>query len=438
MEIPESLTLWYRWHKVAGAQITSLGARVAISGSYAHVATSADSFQSYGLETTSDSEPMKRICSDGQARNSASILPISFHFSSGDTTVPLIQSALSTRSFDENIRRRSSTELVLLSDKAGSIAGFLFSPDAEVANAAPLLFEATFVRSITVLRYGSVRPPWRRSTSAHCQKTHSMGYNRNGPSHSQKPHGVLVDEIVGSSTDGTIISASIVNEHAWRLLSLLTRACTAQKHYATKREDKAGRTAQFSMDTERDKDKTKKQDIDRNRRPTLSLDINIDPDNDTAGLRRKLAYHINGDILAQVLEEEEDPQEALAAAIDGQLYAYRLGLDEEDRESGVREDYHGYDRRKGRKVRMTSSIVEEMRRERWKRLAELVQKALPAVLYDLYNDDDDDGTLEDVNDVRINNKAVEIEELSSIQKLERRRLIRAVTGWLKELLMPVL
>ena len=350
-------------------------------GSFAHVATSLDSLQSFTFEPASESDssaPMYtelgRVCSDGQARSSASILPISFD-TPPDTTFSKSQALSSASSpYQSGSNTVETTEIILLSDKAGSIAGLHFAPDKRIANAAPLLFEATFSRSIIVLRRGNVRPPWRRS------HFNTRNHNKNEPRNMhqreqaqdndqwRKPQGVLVDDIIGSATDGTVMAGTVVDEHAWRLLSFLTRACQPLSQYY-----KSG---------------------------SHSLDINIDPDDDVAGLRRKLAYHINGDILARILESREenevsqnerketgnDPVQILIDAIDGRVCYEGDDVADDGHSKGYRKDTNDTLQTGSAEYKSKKEHIEKVRKiraVRWKRFNELVREALPDVLEEL-------------------------------------------------------
>jgi hypothetical protein len=96
-------------------------------------------------------------------------------------------------------------KLVLLTDKkSGSITGLHQPPTSIYSNASSTLFEACLSRTVVRLDRGDIRPPWR------CSNTPSG-----------KVTGVLVDDIIGACTDGTILSFSVLSQEARYLLRLL-------------------------------------------------------------------------------------------------------------------------------------------------------------------------------------------------------------------------
>ena len=388
-----------------------------------------DSLQSFTFEPCPGPEvhsaafvELGRICSDGQARSSASVLPITFK-----VPIDLLSQRNSPPSHNPSNSNASVSEpieIVLLSDKGGSIAGLHFAPGTRVANAAPLLFEATFNRSITVLRRGTTRPPWQRSIlknthRSRCNQSKTDANEWAQDQNQHKPHGVLVDDIVGSATDGTIITGAILDEHAWRLLSFLTRACQAIAQVSNRRipndEDKSQSSSRAANNNFRSalnmhpKNASAKPFKHSNR----PIDVDIDPDKDIAGLRRKLAYHIDGDILAHVIyrEEEgdgegteaaveEDPIQSLIDAINGQIRSSDEdgGLSDDDMKSGDESESESESENKSdddmagvqggghvgiasyRLKRDGEGGTRHIRKMRWLRFEELVGKALPGAL----------------------------------------------------------
>ena len=70
-------------------------------------------------------------------------------------------------------------------------------------NASELLFQAQLPYSLTRLRQCDVRPRWKAAP----------------------PSGVLVDNIIGCASDGTLIGVAILDKQLWRRLSWLQRLC---------------------------------------------------------------------------------------------------------------------------------------------------------------------------------------------------------------------
>lgn len=112
---------------------------------------------------------------------------------------------------NDDLQRDSINEdesLVLLTDKkTATVTGLYSSGESAVKNTATTLFEACLPRTVIRLQRGDIRPPWRRP-SRFTQR-------------SQKSTGILIDDIVGACSDGTIYSFSILLKPALHMLRLL-------------------------------------------------------------------------------------------------------------------------------------------------------------------------------------------------------------------------
>ena len=97
-----------------------------------------------------------------------------------------------------------SSNLILLADKACNVTGLLHPPHRSKRADTKAIFEAHLPRSITRLQRGAIRPPWRLPLVGHRS-------------------GVLVDDIIGSCSDGTVYAFSIIDEPALRLLRYIQR-----------------------------------------------------------------------------------------------------------------------------------------------------------------------------------------------------------------------
>ncbi|KAL1615403.1 hypothetical protein SLS54_009057 [Diplodia seriata] len=105
-----------------------------------------------------------------------------------------------------------SSNLVLVADKAGSLTLLHLPRRRTQQTAAPTLLEASLPRSVMRLRRGLIRP--------------TLQYHRNNQSQDcGAPNGVLVNDIIGAASDGTLFGISLVDEKAWRLLRLLQNLC---------------------------------------------------------------------------------------------------------------------------------------------------------------------------------------------------------------------
>jgi hypothetical protein len=89
------------------------------------------------------------------------------------------------------------------------------------SNASPTLFEACLSRTVIRLDRGDIRPPWRRPNTA------------------GQITGIIVDDIIGACTDGTVFSLSILSQPAGLLLRLLQNLI----------EIKANRSGAYKHDT---------------------------------------------------------------------------------------------------------------------------------------------------------------------------------------------
>jgi hypothetical protein len=105
---------------------------------------------------------------------------------------------------DMNMVEENAT-LVLVSDKTCSLTGLFHPPDDCFERSdAHTLFEAHLPRSVTRIQRGDIRPPWRRSSH-----------------YPQSTPGIMVNDIIGTCSDGTVYNFSILSEFALKLLKLI-------------------------------------------------------------------------------------------------------------------------------------------------------------------------------------------------------------------------
>lgn len=97
--------------------------------------------------------------------------------------------------------------IAFLTTKYGALVGLRSPASNSVghthSSAAEMLCVAQLPRSLTRLRQSNIRPKWKPPP----------------------PHGVLVDNIIGSAPDGSLIGISVLEERLWRRLSWLQRLC---------------------------------------------------------------------------------------------------------------------------------------------------------------------------------------------------------------------
>ncbi|KAF2137166.1 uncharacterized protein K452DRAFT_302199 [Aplosporella prunicola CBS 121167] len=289
-------------------ELPSPGVQITTCEPIIHITTAQDSLMAFKLNSTgaadnSEAETLRfeTFFTDRQARQASCHLPLTLPHSATshnpasngthDTTNPTAPSTPST--------------LVLVADKSASITGLLQPATRTYQTAAPTIFEAALPRSVTRLRRparSTMKPPYRQAAVP----------------------GILVNDIVGSASDGTLFGFSILHERVWRLLRFLQGLCRAEDRRVMEARPGSGRgpgvaqvllqhqQLQFrkARDASTDMDAMDVDGEDDVRssggggggKSTTSLMREADPDRDAPGLRRKTAYHVDGDALARFLE----------------------------------------------------------------------------------------------------------------------------------------
>lgn len=93
--------------------------------------------------------------------------------------------------------------LLLLTDKRGSVAAIRESSQQSDCLRLPAVFEARFHCSITRICKAAIRPSWKES----------------------HVHGVMERDLLGTATDGSLISFNILEGASWRLLRFVQNMC---------------------------------------------------------------------------------------------------------------------------------------------------------------------------------------------------------------------
>lgn len=102
----------------------------------------------------------------------------------------------------------SEESLVLFTDKkTATVNGLYSSGEFTMKNAATSVFEACLPRTVIRLQRGDIRPPWRRPSR----------FSTAG----DRSEGILMDDIIGACSDGTIYAFSVLSGPARQLLRLL-------------------------------------------------------------------------------------------------------------------------------------------------------------------------------------------------------------------------
>jgi hypothetical protein len=148
------------------------------------------------------------------------------------------------------------------------------SPDALTRHRTALLFEAQLPRSINRIKQGSIRPLWA----------------------SAPPPGVLASNIVGLSTDGSLTGISIIDEALWRRLFWLQRVLEWDEHFSPH----APEFPVYGVDAE-------SSESLRGRARGVPIGFASGSTAEIAlfsrdGIRQEGDRHIEGDVLARVLQ----------------------------------------------------------------------------------------------------------------------------------------
>ncbi|KAI9816208.1 MAG: hypothetical protein M1827_001809 [Pycnora praestabilis] len=160
-----------KWHKVTSFDLRSPSVHMSIIEPLIYVTTAEDSLRIIRFET----DKLVPQFSDAVARDGLHHLTLPNH------------------------------KVILISDKACCVAG-LWQPDSpRNENAMPTLFEADLSGSITRLRRAFIRAPWRIRSNT--------------------PPGVLEEDILGTSADGSLYHFMLLSESSWRLLRFIQNLC---------------------------------------------------------------------------------------------------------------------------------------------------------------------------------------------------------------------
>lgn len=196
---------------------------------------------------------------------------------------------------------QAPTTIVLVADKRCSLAGIYHPPVRTSQTSAPTVFEATLGRCITRLHRGNIRPPWRRPA-----QVNQRGSPNSSPSFSSeepKLPGVLVDDIIGTCTEGTVFAISMLTAPASKLLKLVENIITLRKAKANTHhtpeyplEDKKKLAALLDHDHDSASDKSQNKLISVG-------DVELKSNDRGPGKARK--WHINGDTIAEWMDENE-------------------------------------------------------------------------------------------------------------------------------------
>ncbi|KAF2010468.1 hypothetical protein BU24DRAFT_58917 [Aaosphaeria arxii CBS 175.79] len=196
-----------RWAKRAEIELPSAGIHVSVSNSHIYVSTALHSHICFAVVSSQGCVlplAFEKVFSDSRQRDAAHHLQMDLNLSPlpAHPTDP----EQSQPSPDPN-------SIVLVSDKKCSVAGLLYPTHRTFKNSTTTLFEARLPRSITRLARGAIRPPWRRPFTPTSTAT-------------QQITGIIADDIIGTSSDGTATTFSILTPQALKLLRFLQNIIT--------------------------------------------------------------------------------------------------------------------------------------------------------------------------------------------------------------------
>lgn len=191
------------------------------------------------------------------------------------------------------------TGVTMVSTKQGQLIGL--RPNAaghQNHSATQMMFEAELPRSLTRLRDCRVRPRWK----------------------AKLPDGMSANDVIGCSTDGSIIGIASLNEHLWRRLSWLQRLCEWSPLISPHSHDNAaygagegayGRNAWAMpiglLEQRRHETMTRTDEV-----AMMEDEVTIEPKNIVMRTERTRLHglHIDGDLLGRLLKQK-DPADTL-------------------------------------------------------------------------------------------------------------------------------
>lgn len=211
--------------------------------------------------------------------------------------------------------------LVLFTDKGtATVNGLYSSGEITLKNAATTVFEACLPRTVIRLQRGDIRPPWRRPS----RFTNS----------SMKNEGIIVDDVIGACSDGTIYAFSLLSGPARRLLRLLQNLIEIRQardpscKFTTVRQ-RSGDIFDVLMNGADGAQgcAIRARDVD----PRLK-------ERGAAGARNS---HIDGDVLLRFFQEGGDLANLLTKYVDQDVYVLFEGLARELLAQGSFHSRHG-------------------------------------------------------------------------------------------------
>ncbi|KAF2194286.1 hypothetical protein K469DRAFT_548270 [Zopfia rhizophila CBS 207.26] len=315
-----------RWEKRCEKKLPSPGVYVTTSAPFVYVSTALDSHICYEVMEGSSNPGIiffEQVFTDGRSRTSTHHLVLSLPSNKPQQS----QQLPSTFSAPSSSSSPSShpTTLVLLADKSCSLTGLFQMPTRTYKSAAPTIFEAHLPRSITRLQRGNIRPPWRRpvhdiphypaaNATASCTSLHSAS------SSGSTIAGVLADDILGSCSDGTVFTFSILSESAFKLLKFIENLIREKRKtdpefqpcIISHRGRKDGKRPASSHPDEAEDDEDPKDNGHIKAR-------DVDPASRDKGHARARGWHVDGDAITQFLDRDSSLKDLVYEGTDEEV-----------------------------------------------------------------------------------------------------------------------
>lgn len=167
--------------------LPSVGTHITVQAPFVYVSTLQHSHLCFELVNTGQegTYEFQQVFTDSRERNCAHHLGLQMPSGSG-------------------ISDHAGSIILVTDKKAGSITGLYHPPERRQKNSSDTLFEACLPHTVVRLQRGDIRPPWRRPATANCQTV-----------------GVLMDDMLGACSDGTVYSFSILSAPARHMLRFL-------------------------------------------------------------------------------------------------------------------------------------------------------------------------------------------------------------------------
>ncbi|KAF2419608.1 hypothetical protein EJ08DRAFT_702787 [Tothia fuscella] len=207
-----------KWRQITSTPLLSQATFITVHKPIIHLTTSSDSMQAFELKThtspTPDAPPtytLDHTFNHGTARAATMHFPVvlppgSLNISATQERGIMENGDSIQENGDEETPDAERPSLILVADKHGDVVGLAHPSRRTHQLACETLFELPLPQCVTRFSRGAIRAPWR----VHIDDAGGSGVK-----------GVIADDIIGSCTDGTVYSFSILNAPAISLLKFL-------------------------------------------------------------------------------------------------------------------------------------------------------------------------------------------------------------------------